>query len=423
MEEINDESLVLSAFVKQPNLVLNYLFPEQVFSSVVNEKLYKNIVSIAQEIKNPDFSVLVSTLKAKGLLDICGGESYLVYLRDLSIEVDNLDLIVDNLINNYKKRRFLNYVSNFQNVDFPSSSVNYILDRTIEEISNISTLSSSDRVLSLSDASDRAFDSINYRMSNKNLKTSGFVHIDAITGGLFPGDLWYVAGRPGMGKTAWCLNAINKQINDGIPVLFFSLEMAVSSLVYRLLAIRTGIPIIKLKLGILTKKELDILYEEKEKLSKLPLYIDTHFDSDIQYILSTINRQYNKNGIQIVHIDYVQLIGIADIDNAVREYTKISRALKVIANKLGISIIGYSQLTRNVENRNDKRPLLHDLRESGGFEQDADVVIVLYRDEVYNPDTKDKGKLENIIRKHREGELGVLFSKFTGETNKIEEEL
>jgi replicative DNA helicase len=226
-----------------------------------------------------------------------------------------------------------------------------------------------------------------------------------------------------MGKTAWCINAINRQAEEGIPTLLISLEMSISSLVYRLLAIRTGIPILKMKLGVLTRKELDTLKEEKDKIASLPIYIDNNFDSDIAYITSVIHRQHLANKIKVVHLDYLQLISIRDINNSVKEYSKISRELKVLANKLGISIVAYSQLTRNTESRNDKRPLLHDLRESGGLEQDADVVIMLYRDEIYNQDSKYKNQLENIIRKQREGELGVLYSKFYGDTNRIEEEL
>ncbi|MGQ9644215.1 MAG: replicative DNA helicase [Ignavibacterium sp.] len=419
MQEINEEEVLLACFLNYPNMILNYLFPPNVFSSAVNEIIYYNVLELVKLYKNLDYAAIVSELKSKDLLDKCGGEQYLFYLKNIPVDTNTLDIIADNLLNRYKKRRFLSLVTKLYNSDFTDSNVIEVLNNVISEVSDISNVSAEDKVISISDAlSDE-----NIFSGSKSLVTTGFEHLDSITGGLFPGDLWYVAGRPGMGKTAWCINSINKQIEQNIPVLLFSLEMNLKPLIHRLLAVRTGIPIINLKLGILKKSELDIVKSEAEVLSSKPLYIDVNFNSGIDYISSTINRYKSVKDIQVVHIDYIQLISIADISNVVREYTKVSRMLKVLANKLNISIIGYSQLTRDVERRNDKRPLLHDLRETGGLEQDADVVVMLYRDEFYNSETKDKGLLENLIRKHREGSTGVLFSKFEDFTNRITEVL
>ncbi len=421
LNQIDEETNVIAFFVQNPVLSLNYSFPADVFSSAVNENLFRNIQQISFEEKKIDYLALVSILKSRGLLEVCGGNQYLQFLRSIIIDHELIEVFIRHLIDDYKKRKFLSYIKNFVNVDFPSSKVDSILDGAIDYLGKISLVQEDDYVLTLKDASETAFSNLLENTKNRVIRTSGFEHIDMVTGGLYPGDLWYVAGRPGMGKTAWCINAINKQIESGISTLLISLEMSLNSLIYRLLAVRTGIPILKMKLGAVTQKEISILAEEKDKLAKLPLFIDINFKSDIHYISSIINK-YAKRGVQVVHIDYIQLINISDINNSVREYSMISRTLKLLANKLGISVVGYSQLSRNVETRADKRPFAYDLRESGGLEQDADVVIMLYRDDVYNTDTKDKGRLENLIRKQREGETGVLFSKFVGETNKISEE-
>ncbi len=424
MAEISDnEATVLATFLHNPNLSLNYALPPQIFSSVVHENIFRNVQQIAKEIKNPNFYVIISELNSKGLLEVCGGAEYLNYLNSLSTEEEYLDVLLKNIIDAYKKRRFLSYIQNFHQADFPTANVSDILDKVIDEITNIRLLNSSDKVIPMPEATERAFLALEEKLENKNIITSGYLHLDAVTGGLHAGDLWYIAGRPSMGKTAWCINAINRQIEKGLPVLLISLEMRLEALIYRLFSVRTGIPLLKLKLGVLTKKELETLKEEKEKLRSLSLFIDDNFNSDIHYITSIINRQVQKNRIKIVHIDYIQLISVKNQDNSVRAYTDISRELKILANKLGISIVGYSQLSRNLETRQDKRPLLHDLRESGGLEQDADVVIMLYRDKLYNPDTRDKEIMEMIIRKHREGETGVLRAKFLEETNQIIEEL
>lgn len=417
INELNDEEVLLACFLNYPNIILNFQFPPNTFSSVVNELIYKNILELARVHKNLDYTSIVSELKSKEMLEQCGGEQYLFYLKNIPTDINTIDIIAENILKRYKKRRFLSLVTKLSNSDFIDENITEVLNAVVSEITDISNVSAEDKVVSISNilTEDNLF------LGSKSLVTSGFNHLDSLTGGLFPGDLWYVAGRPGMGKTAWCMNSINKQIEQGIPVLLFSLEMNLKPLVHRLLSIRTGIPIINLKLGLLKKNELDIIRTEAEELSKKPLFIDVNFNSDINYISSTINRYKSLKDIQVVHIDYIQLINISDISNIVREYTKVSRMLKVLANKLKISIIGYSQLTREVERRNDKRPLLHDLRETGGLEQDADLVLMLYRDELYNKDTKDKGLLENLIRKHREGSTGVLFSKFEDYTNRITE--
>lgn len=205
------------------------------------------------------------------------------------------------------------------------------------------------------------------------------------------------------------------------PTLVFSLEMNKESLVERMLAIKTGIPITDIRLGLLNQAQLNKITEAIKELKDLPIYIDSNFNASIEYILQTIRRYKKLYNVKVVFIDYVQLLAEREADQTA-ELGRISRGLKLLGNELNITVVLFSQLSRSVEERDDKRPILKDLRQSGNLEEDADIVIFLYRDEYYNRDTKSKGVVEWIIRKHRQGAIGSLFFDFEADTNKIKEQ-
>lgn len=424
--EIDDISIaeisVLAIFTNNPDIVYEYQYlPPEIFTSSVNKNLFKAIVTLTESSLTPDYNLLYNTLISNNMIESCGGKDYLMYLKEYQCNKNNIQAYIDILIKAYKRRRLISIVNTLDNSFLSLDKIDDVLFEIKNNLDNIISLNKKEEVSTIEIALQNSLEQLENKMRSSNIaRTTGFNHLDSVTGGFSHGDLWYVAGRPGMGKTAWCLNSINNSIERGTPNLMFSLEMNGSSLIYRLLAIRTGISGLKLKLGIITKEELDKLYEEKEKIKKFPLYINNNFDTNISYIKSVTKKYVQSAGIEVVHIDYLQLIDIPSNNNSVREFTNISRSLKVLANELGISIVAYSQLNRGVESRPDKRPILSDLRESGGLEQDADVVIMLYRDSMYNANNKED-IMENIIRKHREGPTGTLFSVFNPDTNKITE--
>ncbi len=229
-------------------------------------------------------------------------------------------------------------------------------------------------------------------------------------------DLWVVAGRPGMGKSAFMCNSVL----SGVPSLIFSLEMSKESLMYRLISMTSGVPIFNLRLGRLTQEELDKVADAVKELKNLPIYIDTTFMTSVDSVVS-LTKKYNRlYGIKVVHLDYVQILADRSAE-ATHEIGRISRAMKNLAHDLNIASVVYSQLNRNVEAREDKRPMLADLRQSGNLEEDADVVTFLYRDEMYNPNTKFKHVLELLVKKQRNGPTGVVTTLFNDQTNKITE--
>jgi len=424
VDSINAETAFLSLLINNPELLVDYSgITSEIYSSSINKKIFEVLLSLSNSELIPEFSLLISTLKSKNLLEICGGEKYLLYLRNLQYDKQNIKEFYKILINNYKTRRFISLINTINTSSIQEYKINEIISEVESNLESINSLVNYDSVNSIGEITPKTLAELQSKvgLDDKVLVSSGFKHIDSITGGFSGGDLWYVAGRPGMGKTAWCLNSINNLIEKDVPVLLFSLEMRPVALTYRLLSIRTGIPIMKIKLGILNNKEFEQIKTEIEKIKSFPFYIDNNFDVDISYIQNITKKYVQNYGIKVVHIDYFQLIDSKGSDNLTREYGRISRILKILANSLNITVVAYSQLNRNVESRKDTRPLLADLRDSGNLEQDADIVLMLYRDIKYNPNTKDKGILENIFRKHREGPEGVLFSYFVPETTKITE--
>ncbi|MBI5900101.1 MAG: replicative DNA helicase [Rhodocyclales bacterium] len=252
---------------------------------------------------------------------------------------------------------------------------------------------------------------------------SGFVDLDRMTSGLQPGDMIVVAGRPSMGKTAFALNiAEHVGVDQRLPVAIFSLEMSGPQLATRFLSSVGRIDQSKLRTGRLTDDEWDRMTVALGKLHEAPIHIDETGainSTDLRARARRLHRQFGKLGLIV--IDYIQLMSSGrEGENRATEISEISRSIKSLAKELQVPIIALSQLSRKVEERNDKRPLMSDLRESGAIEQDADIILMMYREEYYKPDTQDKGTAEAIIGKHRNGPVGTVRLTFLGEYTRFE---
>jgi replicative DNA helicase len=238
-----------------------------------------------------------------------------------------------------------------------------------------------------------------------------FYDLDAMTQGLQRSDLIIVAGRPAMGKTSIVLNlAKNVAQLHNLPVCMFSLEMSKEQLTYRLLSMEVGIEAGRLRTGRLQQEEWPLLGQGINTLGQLPMYIDDKPNSGVLEMRSLCRRLMAEQGkeLGLVVIDYLQLMEGSSPDNRVQEISRITRGLKGMARELNVPVIALSQLSRGVESRTNKRPMLSDLRESGSIEQDADLVLMIYRDEYYNPETPDRGITEVIVTKHRNGPVGTV---------------
>ncbi len=257
--------------------------------------------------------------------------------------------------------------------------------------------------------------------------STGFVDLDRMTSGLNNSDLIILAARPAMGKTAFSLNLLlNVAKIENKSVLFFSLEMSSSQLYQRLLAIEAGVPLQNIRNGYLDEDAWQNIGIATGKLSNTKIFIGDLPNVTVLEIRSLARKLKSRGELDLIVIDYLQLIKGKGGDNRQQEISDISRALKGLARELDIPIIALSQLSRAVESRMDKRPMLSDLRESGAIEQDADIVAFLYREEYYIPETENKGITELIIGKQRNGSTGTIkfnfleaFTKFTSYTDKV----
>jgi replicative DNA helicase len=247
---------------------------------------------------------------------------------------------------------------------------------------------------------------------------TGYFDLDAKTAGLQPGDMIIVAGRPAMGKTSFALNiAEHVAVDLGLPVAIFSLEMPGTQLAMRFVSSVAKIDQTRLRTGRLTDDDWGRLTMALGKLHEAPIHIDETGGINPTDLRARARRLYRQCGkLGLIVVDYLQLMsGTRDGENRTAEISEISRAIKSLAKELHVPIIALSQLNRALEQRPNKRPVMSDLRESGAIEQDADIIMFIYRDEVYNQDTQDKGLAEIIIGKHRNGPTGTVVLGFQGE--------
>ena len=396
-----------------------------------HQTLYKAIVEMYINKKPIDLITLTTYLQDTGQLDEIGGIEVLIelinYVPNLLYLEDYINLLRDKFI-----RRIL------IKLGYELINSSYITNITLESIlfnleSNVFSLTNEIKQQKLTSSAE-LFSNIFLELKQKALKptlsgiSSGFFDLDSFTQGFQKSDLIIIAGRPSMGKTALSLNiSLNIIKNLQLPVLFFSLEMSKEQLIYRLLSNETEIPNFRLKTGNIYKDDWVKLNTVIKNLSSLPLFIDDSSNPSISDIKTKIKKIiFEQNEIGLIVIDYLQLMENRkfNADNRAQELSQITRSLKNIAREFNVPIIALSQLSRNVENRLNKRPILSDLRESGSIEQDADLVLMLYRESYYKSneietETKWIDHAELIIAKQRNGPVGTIDLQFNSKQTKF----
>ena len=413
------EEAVLCILLQNPLYAYNSTdLKSNMFSSSVNKILFESIHRLAEDNLVPELNLLENYLNSKSSLNSVGGKEYLHYLINKQVSKENLKEFERMVINNYKARTIISTVTEIPNKVIKTADVDSVI-RSLRDLIDGFDETIKEDVSVFRDILKFTWDGIVERSKNPGIRgyPTGFSTLDLILGGYNEGDLLIVGGRPGSGKTAWLCNSCLDLGKNNIPSLFFEQEMGKDQLIERMLALETGIPITDIRLGKLTDKELDTIIGTVKSFKDLPIFIDTK-TREIEDIISTIRKYHKSSGVKVVFIDYVQLL--ADRNQfQTQEIGHISLRLKTIARELNITVVLVSQLNRAVELREDKRPILSDLRQSGDLEQDADIVLMLYRDEYYNPNTKDKGIIEFLLRKNRNGDIGTLVYKINLPSNKI----
>lgn len=414
------ELAVLSILLKNPELYYGTGVRYFMMSATANQIIYQEIEILNEKQLVPDAQMVVGSLESSGSLSKVGGKSYIDSLLSHDYNKENLKEYASMLISSYKGRVYVSAASKVKMESLTLDNVDESIRDFRKTLDTLNEASGGSGTVHIGDGITKSFDEIVARTANPGIRGTswGLKDIDHTTGGKCSGDLWIIGGRPGSGKTAILCNSILADAQEGIPILFFEKEMNYQSLVERLVAIDSKVPIQNIRLGMLDKKQIEDIGSSMRKIRQYPIYIDTTFNSDIHYVESAIYKYKASKGVKVVYIDYIQLMSQRG-DNQTAELGQISRMGKLIANDQDICVIMASQLNRGVEQRDNKRPVMSDLRQSGNLEEDADYVVGLYRDEYYNKETKFKNMMEYLILKARNGPLGTITVKFDPETNKV----
>lgn len=414
--------------------VIDILFPFHFYNDI-NAQIYKTIKKIV--LRN-DEATPISIPEEFPQKEQKKIRNYLILLYKEAISLDGISTYSTIVINNYKKRQLIKIAQEIIDGAKNNKEVEALINTAESQLYDISIDRDCSRLIPLGELTQKTIKNIEARKNNNNCigVTTGFKDLDIATGGLAPSELIIIASRPSMGKTALATNIAINAAKTGFKVVFFSLEMSSEEIISRIIANETGISSERIRNGSICIEDIYKIQKSAEILNALPIYIDESTNIEISSIRARIRQFKRKYGIDLLVIDYLQLLRDSSVrENRTQELSIITRYLKLIAKELNIPIIALSQLSRAVEARSDKRPLLSDLRESGSIEQDADIVLFLYREEYYlsrcepsDPDeyqewlsklAKAHNRAEVICAKHRHGAIGTTNLTFNSKICKF----
>lgn len=427
------EQLVLGAILLDISAVHTVIpaLNVSVFFDPRHRDIYNVITKLYESGKPVDLITVVHGLRETDKIDSVGAP-YLAQLTNRISSTANIEVWIGYLKELYMRRRLAEITLKFHQESTDSTlDVFDLVDKLSSEIDAVSGVAVKSEVQHVSQATATTLEAVQHRQQSDTSISgipSGIRDVDIKIGGHQPTDLMYMAGRPGMGKTAMALTEILNMAQYGYPVAFFSLEMSNDQVIYRLASMICQIPAERLMKYKLAPHETTGFVDAVNILNRLPIYIDDTPGVSVSEIKAKIRRLRNKHKISAVFIDYIQLMTSGNVArsqgmNREQELSTISRTLKIIAKENNIAIIALSQLSRAVESRQDKRPMLSDLRESGSLEQDADLVVFLFRPEYYGMTSDDAGNNisgigEYIIAKNRNGSIGIVEMRFIPEQMK-----
>lgn len=393
--------------------LIDILAPDD-FYSPVHATIYLAFQELFRKSRPMDLLTVQEELTLQGKLDEVGGPVYLAELAGSTVAAANAPFHARMVRDRSVQRRLISVASGIiENCFEGRAEVDSLLDESEQSIFAISEARSNRTYVGSKELLTSVFDKLTELFNRKELVTgvpTGYADLNEITAGLQSTDLIIVAGRPAMGKTSFALNlALNASADYGVPTAVFSLEMGMDQLMMRMLCTRARVDLASLRRGYLTDEDWARLYDAGEYLAQAPLYIDDTPALSTLELRARCRRLKAEKKLGLVVVDYLQLMRAGrTIDSREQEISEISRTLKALAKELDLPVMALSQLNRKVEERTDKRPKLSDLRESGAIEQDADMIMFLYRDAVYNdaPDNPKANIAEVIIGKHRNGPTG-----------------
>ncbi len=379
--------------------------------------IFKELIDLAHNNKPLDIVTLVSSLNDKNLTEKAGGVEYISELVNIIPNSANIVHYANIVKDKSLLRALIDFSSEIAEKSYSyTGEISNLVDEAEKHIFSLAEFKLKNEIQPIGSIVKDTFEILEKLYGRNEQITgipTGFIDLDKITNGLQKSDLIIIAGRPGMGKTAFAMNlALNTCSKYDKAAAVFSLEMSAGQLVQRLLASEAKIESTKLRNGRLNNDEWQRLASVGSELNDLKLFLDDTpaiSSMELRAKCRRLKREYN---LDLVIVDYLQLMSGSRAESREQQISEISRALKALAKELNIPVVALSQLNRGVENRTDKRPVPSDLRESGAIEQDADIIMFLYRDEIYHPDTKFPGIAELIVAKHRNGPTGTIKLAF-----------
>jgi replicative DNA helicase len=390
-----------------------------------HQRIYEAMLELAEAQEPVDLVTLTAKLQDKGQLEDVGGVTYLAELARAVPTAANVDYYAQIVEEKSMLRRLIRTATQIvANGYAAGEDVGGLLSEAEQRILEISQRRTSSGFVSIREVLMEVFEKVEFLFHQKGSSTgipSGFTDLDRMTSGFQRSDLIIVAARPSVGKTAFSLNiAQNVGVRAKETVAIFSLEMGAAQLVQRMLCAEANVDATRMRTGSLEGDDWEKLTMAMGALSEANIYIDDSPSVTVADIRAKCRRLKQEKGIGMILIDYLQLIqGRGKGDNRQQEVSEISRTLKQIARELNVPVIALSQLSRGVEQRQDKRPMMSDLRESGSIEQDADIVAFLYRDDYYDKESEKKNIIEIIIAKQRNGPVGTVELAFLKNFNKF----
>jgi replicative DNA helicase len=404
--------------------VMEVLTPDD-FYREAHQKIYNSLLDLSERDEPADLITLTNELRKRDQLDSIGGASYVASLIDTIPTAANIAYYARIVKEKSILRRLIETATDIVTQGYQDrEDVEGLLDEAERAIFQIADDRVRPSFYPIREIVKSSFKTLEKLYEKKELVTgipSGFKDLDLMTAGFQPSDLIIVAGRPSMGKTALCLNISQyAAIEKKVPVAIFSLEMSKEQLVLRMLCSEARVEGTRIRTGFLSESDWPKLTLAAGNLSDAPIFIDDTPALTILELRAKARRLKGEHGLGMLVVDYLQLMrGRTMIENRQQEISEISRSLKALAKELNLPVIAVSQLSRRSESREDKRPQMSDLRESGAIEQDADLILFIYRDEVYNrsEENPNRGKAEVIIGKQRNGPTGrvelAFLDKFT----------
>lgn len=401
------------------------LMPDD-FYHTGNKLIYAAIIELLNTGKVADLVTVCENLSNSGNIKRVGGAAYISEVVDDVVSAFSVGSYATIVKEKSIERKIISEAEKIINAVYDTATDSREkLEEAQKTILNLSLSKESDTLKNSQEICKSTFSGIEYRYNNRFSMighSTGIADLDSATSGLIGGDLIILAGRPGTGKSAVSGNIAATVAAAGVPVLVFSLEMSADAVMTRIVSRESGINSLNLRRGRIAESQWAQTVSATESISRWPIYIDDKPDITPQEIRAKARKLKKEVGLGLLIVDYIQLVrSTGKHDSREQAVSEISRTLKAIARELDIPVVGLSQLNRQVDGRPDKHPMLSDLRESGAIEQDADIIIFIYRDELYNKseDNPKRGIAELDIAKHRNGETGRFEIIFDARTQTI----